>query len=87
MKKKYEQLMEVMYLMFKDSSGLDLDMEDYQAMWEALMDTWGIETPTSWEKFLHDINSRSSESYKYFESIFWQHFYVTPLKQKQNESI
>lgn len=87
MKKKYQELLEAMYLMYKDSTGLELDMEDYQVMWEALMDRWGIETPPSWEQFIDKINCRASESYKYFESIFWQHFYITPLKSKTHESI
>jgi hypothetical protein len=87
MKKKYQELLEAMYLMFLDSTGLELDMEDYQVMWEALMDRWGITPPESWEKFLDDINCRASESYKYFESKFWQHFIITPLKSKTNESI
>ena len=83
MRKKYQELLEAMYLMFLDSTGLELDMEDYQVMWEALMDRWGITPPESWEKFLDEINCRASESYKYFESKFWQHFIITPLKSKQ----
>jgi hypothetical protein len=87
MKQKYQQLLEAMYLMFKDSSGLDLDMEDYQVMWEALMQRWGIEPPSEWEVFLDKINSSASESYKYFEVTFWQYFYIKPLKLNTDESI
>ena len=83
MRKKYQELLEAMYLMFLDSTGLELDMEDYQVMWEALMDRWGITPPESWEQFLDDINCRASESYKYFESKFWTYFIITPLKSKQ----
>ena len=82
MKKKYQELLEAMYLMFLDSTKLELEMEDFQVMWEALMERWGIEPPSQWEEFLYKINSSASESYKYFESIFWQYFIITPLKSK-----
>ena len=87
MKKKYQELLEAMYLMFLDSTGLELEIDDYQVMWEALMERWGVEPPSHWEEFMEKINCRASESYKYFESIFWEYFYITPLKSKTNESI
>lgn len=82
MKQKYQELLETMYLMFKKSSGLQLDMDDFQVMWEALMDHWGITPPETWERFIDQINVSASESYKYFERVFWDHFYISPLKQK-----
>ena len=87
MKKKYQQLLETMYLMFLNSQTLELDMDDYQVMWEALMEKWGIEPPSAWEEFIEKINCRASESYKYFESQFWSYFIITPFKNKHNESI
>jgi len=77
MKQKYQSLLETMYLMFKDSSGLDLDMDDYQVMWEALMEKWGIKPPSLWEEFIDDINCTASESYNFFESVFWKYFIIT----------
>jgi len=81
MKKKYEQLMETMYLMFLSSRQLNLDMDDYQVMWESLMEKWGIQIPKGWEAFLEEINCSASGSYKFFEVAFWKYFYVNPLKK------
>ena len=87
MKQKYQELLEAMYLMLLPSTNLELDMDDYQVMWEALMERWGIEPPSQWEEFIEDINCSASGSYKYFETKFWQYFYIKPIKTTKNESI
>ena len=52
----------------------DADMEDFQAMWEALLLQRGIPIPESWEAFLYDINSTLSDKRDHFDFTFDKHF-------------
>lgn len=71
---KLEKLMMVMYTMFLDDVLPDLDMEDHRVMWEALMVEWKVKIPDTWEDFLDDINSTSSNRLNVFKTKFYNHF-------------
>ena len=56
---------------FTDS---DAEMEDFQVMWEAVLIRHNVPLPATWERFLHEINSKASDNYWHFAAIFNQHF-------------
>lgn len=73
--KKVEKLRNLMYAMFLDGCLPDLDMEDFQVMWEAIMLRWQIKIDyEDWEAFIIDINFKSSDNKEKFNEVFDKHF-------------
>lgn len=56
---------------FTDS---DAEMEDFQAMWEAVLIRHEVPIPATWERFLYEINTPCSLDLFYFTQIFNKHF-------------
>lgn len=71
-----EKLCDVMYNMFLDGTLPDLDMEDFEVMWEALMNKWQITISSdNWKSFLEEVNCLSSNRYDWFKQTFNKWFY------------
>ena len=67
-----EQLKKAFFEIFNIES--ELDMDDIQVMWEALMLKNKIEQPEEWEHFIMHINCLSAEKFSYFSKVFDEHF-------------
>jgi hypothetical protein len=52
----------------------DLDMDDIQVMWEALMLKNSIPIPENWGDFINEINCILSENQVWFNKKFDQYF-------------
>lgn len=71
-----DRLCDVMYNMFLKDTLPDLDMEDFQVMWEALMNKWDIKIgEESWNSFIKEINCTASDRYSWFKQTFNRYFY------------
>ena len=64
----HEQLKKAFFEIFNIES--ELDMDDIQVMWEALMLKNNIPQPESWQKFINDINCMSAEKWSFFSNTF-----------------
>jgi hypothetical protein len=75
-KSKIERLRDAMYYMFLDGVPLaeNLDMQDCENMWLALMEHWNIPVPDTWGKFITDVNSTLSNDKAWFNHVFDVHF-------------
>lgn len=67
-----EQLKTAFYQIFNIES--ELDMDDIQVMWEALMLKNKIQQPEEWEHFIMHINCMASQKFSYFSKVFDEHF-------------
>ena len=67
-----EQLKKAFFEIFNIES--ELDMDDIQVMWEALMLKNNIQQPEGWNKFVEYINCKSAEDYNYFSKVFNHYF-------------
>lgn len=65
---KLEEFKETFYQIFNLEN--NLDMEDIQCMWEALLIRNNIEIPNTWEAFIEKINSVASGKRKHFYEVF-----------------
>ena len=67
-----EQLKTAFFQIFNIEA--DLDMEDIQVMWEALMIKNNIQEPAKWDEFVSDINCMASAKWEFFSKIFDLYF-------------
>ena len=71
-----ETMCDVMYKMFLDGVLPDLDMDDYETMWVALLDLWDIDiSDENWRQFIEEINCKKSNDYQWFKQTFNKYFY------------
>ena len=68
----HEQLKKAFFEIFNIES--ELDMDDIQVMWEALMLKNNIPQPGYWEVFVDKVNCVSSEKFSFFSKVFDEYF-------------
>lgn len=68
-------LRNVMYTMFKTGNLPDIDMEDFEVMWKALIDRWNIKiSDEMWENFIDEVNCTASDNEEWFTKTFNNYF-------------
>lgn len=70
-----KEIKEIMYLMFKDGNLPEMHMEDYDVMWQALIERNGHKKyfdnfGDNWYLFLDEINVKASENREFFMDKF-----------------
>ena len=67
-----EQLKNAFFQIFNIHA--ELDMDDVQVMWEALMIKNNIQEPPNWHEFISDINCMAAEKWEFFSKTFDAYF-------------
>lgn len=70
----YEKLKDLMYNMFLDGAFPDLEMEDFEVMWLAIVERWEIKKPKLWDEFIEEVNCPYSNKYTWFSNVFDKYF-------------
>jgi len=61
----------IMFGMFLDGNLPEMEMDEIQPMWEALLSVNKIKyDEAAWENFIIDINCMASNNWEYFSKIF-----------------
>lgn len=75
MSKKLEVLSSVIYNMFSYDNFPQLDMDDMEVMWKALIEKWEIKiSDEKYKEFIEEVNCPAADKYSWFINCFKKYF-------------